>query len=247
MWLWILSALFLALVGQSGSSCSLGCRRHESFPTWVAITISAVVVLTAVGIVVYRRVRAARAARALEKAIAEQAQEQALAAKPDKRAEIQELSAQIQQGINALKASRLGGGRRGSAALYTLPWYVLVGPPGAGKTTALRHSGLVFPYLDPSGGGVRGVGGTRNCDWWFTNEAILLDTAGRYTTEAEDHEEWMAFLEQLRKFRSDKPLNGVVVAVSISELLDATDEQIEETGRKVRARIDEMQQTLRMS
>jgi type VI secretion system protein ImpL len=39
---------------------------------------------------------------------------------------------------------------------------------------------------------VRGVGGTRNCDWWFTNEAILLDTAGRYTTESDDRDEWIA-------------------------------------------------------
>ena len=30
---------------------------------------------------------------------------------------------------------------------------------------------------------VRGVGGTRNCDWWFTDEAVLIDTAGRYTTQ----------------------------------------------------------------
>src|SRR5262249_34668750 len=93
--------------------------------------------------------------------------------------------------------------------------------------------------------GVRGVGGTRNCDWWFTNEAILLDTAGRYTTEADDHDEWMAFLEQLLKYRAEKPLNGVIVAVSVSELLDATDDQIQGTAAKVRARIDEMQATLK--
>ena len=30
---------------------------------------------------------------------------------------------------------------------------------------------------------VQGIGGTRNCNWWFTDEAILIDTAGRYTTQ----------------------------------------------------------------
>jgi type VI secretion system protein ImpL len=250
MWLWILSALFLAVVWTVWfllrPPADIEGPAVESFPTWLAITITAVIVLLLVGLVVYRRIRAARAARALEKAIAQQAQEQALNAKPERRAEILELHKQIQDGIASLKASKLGGGKRGADALYVLPWYVMVGPPGAGKTTALRHSGLQFPYLDPNGGGVRGVGGTRNCDWWFTNEAILLDTAGRYTTEADDHDEWMAFLEQLLKYREEKPINGVIVAVSISELLDATDDQIEQTAKKVRARIDEMQQTLHM-
>ena len=32
-------------------------------------------------------------------------------------------------------------------------------------------------------GAVHGVGGTRNCDWWFTDDAVLIDTAGRYTTQ----------------------------------------------------------------
>jgi len=245
MWLWILSALFLALVWgvwfilrPTGPG-----PGAEVFPTWIPLVITAVVVVALISLVVYRRIRAARAARALEKAIAQQAQEQALNAKPERRAEIQELHRQLQEGINALKQSKLGGGTN---ALYSLPWYVMVGPPGAGKTTALRHSGLVFPYLDPAGGGVRGVGGTRNCDWWFTNEAILLDTAGRYTTEADDHDEWMAFLEQLLKYRPDKPVNGVVVAVSVSELVDATEEQVESVAKKVRSRIDEMQSTLKM-
>ncbi|MCC6558965.1 MAG: type VI secretion system membrane subunit TssM [Polyangiaceae bacterium] len=250
MWLWILSALFLAVVWTVWfllrPPADIEGPAVESFPTWIPIVATVAVVLLLVGLLVYRRIRAARAARALEKAIAQQAQEQALNAKPERRAEIQELHKQIQDGIQALKTSKLGGGKRGSDALYVLPWYVMVGPPGAGKTTALRHSGLQFPYLDPNGGGVRGVGGTRNCDWWFTNEAILLDTAGRYTTEADDHDEWMAFLEQLLKYREEKPINGVIVCVSISELLDATDDQIEQTAKKVRARIDEMQQTLHM-
>lgn len=246
MWLWILSALFLALVWGVWFILTPPGADTGILPTWIPVLVTVLVVLMLVGIVLYRRFRAARAARALEKAIAQQAQEQALAAKPERRAEILELHKQIQSGISALKTSKLGGGKRGSNALYELPWYAIVGPPGAGKTTALRHSGLVFPYLDPQGGGVRGVGGTRNCDWWFTNEAIILDTAGRYTTETGDHDEWMAFLEQLLKYRAHKPLNGVIVAVSVSELLDGTDEQIEQMGQRLRQRIDEMQETLRM-
>ena len=53
--------------------------------------------------------------------------------------------------------------------LYELPWYTIIGAPGSGKTTALRNAGLRFPLADQMGEqAVRGVGGTRNCDWWFT-------------------------------------------------------------------------------
>ena len=215
---------------------------------WIPIAASVVIVLLAVALFVIKRIRMARAANALESAIAGQGQQQALNARPEKRAEIQELQKQVSSGISALKKSKLGAGKKsGAAALYSLPWYVIIGPPGAGKTTALKHSGLVFPYADPtSGGGVRGVGGTRNCDWWFTNEAILLDTAGRYTTEADDRDEWIAFLQMLRKYRSRQPLNGILVAISVADLIDANEQQIEAMGKKVRARVDEVMTQLHM-
>jgi type VI secretion system protein ImpL len=122
---------------------------------------------------------------------------------------------------------------------------MIVGPPGAGKTTALGTRASSSPTSRRAGGGVRGVGGTRNCDWWFTNEAILLDTAGRYTTESDDRDEWIAFLEQLKKYRPKKPINGVLVAVSVERAARREREQIEATGKKIRARIDEMQDSSR--
>ena len=71
-----------------------------------------------------------------------------------------------------------------SGYLYEQPWYVIIGPPGAGKTTALINAGLKFPLAAKMGqGAVAGVGGTRLCDWWFTENAVLIDTAGRYTTQ----------------------------------------------------------------
>jgi len=210
---------------------------------WITLSATGVLLLIAIGTFVFQRVRAARSAGALERALADQARQQEANASPQKRAEIQALQKQISDGINALKSSKLGGKKRGASALYSLPWYAIIGPPGAGKTTALKASGLQFPYADSS---IRGVGGTRNCDWWFTNDAILLDTAGRYTTEHEDQSEWLSFLDMLRKYRSQKPLNGLIVAISVPDIIDANDTQIESMGKKLRARIDEVMTKLGM-
>lgn len=241
MW-WVLSALLILIAWALWFIL-------EDLALWIPITISAVIVVALITMVVVRKILARRAASALEKAIAQQGAQQAQSARPERRAEIQELQKQIGGGISALKSSRLGSGKaRGAAALYSLPWYMIIGPPGAGKTTALKHSGLHFPVTDPTGtgGAVRGVGGTRNCDWWFTNEAILLDTAGRYTTESDDRDEWLAFLGMLLKYRSKRPINGVLVAISITDLIDANDQQIESTGKKLRGRIDEIMTQLHM-
>ena len=217
-----------------------------SFPPWIPILVTAIIVVFAVALGIFRYIQAQRAASALEKAIAAQGAQQALNARPERRAEIQELQKQVQGGIAALKTSKLGGRKGGASALYSLPWYMIIGPPGAGKTTAIKHSGLVFPFQGAGGGSVRGVGGTRNCDWWFTNEAILLDTAGRYSVESDDRDEWLAFLSMLKKYRSRRPINGVLVAINIAELIDANEQQLEATGKKLRARIDEVMTQLQM-
>jgi type VI secretion system protein ImpL len=237
MWIWLL-AVFLVIGTWLGGF-------FLSWPLWLKILLTVVAVLLVVGWLVWRRLRAVIKARALERELLRQAEQQALNARPDRRAEIQELQVQMQRGMQALKGSRLGAS--GSSALYTLPWYMIIGPPGAGKTTALKQSGLVFPFTDPrSGGGVRGVGGTRNCDWWFTNEAILLDTAGRYATEADDHDEWIAFLDTLKRYRSRKPINGILVAISVTDLMEATEEQLDSYSKRLRARIDEVTNHLQM-
>lgn len=182
-------------------------------------------------------VRANRSASLIEQSIKSQAAQQMMNTRPDKRPEIEELQKQLETAIDRLKKSKLGQGRRGSAALYALPWYMFIGPPGAGKTTAIANSGLNFPLGTDR---IRGVGGTRNCDWFFTDSAILLDTAGRYVTEPEDEEEWEAFLDTLKKHRSSRPVNGVIVGISIEELAGASPDEIEQHARSIRGRVDEL-------
>ena len=91
-----------------------------------------------------------RAARGLEKALLQQAKEQARVVRPDLQIEVQQMQDEFDKAVGALKGSKLGA--NGRDALYPLPWYAIIGPPGAGKSTALRNSGLQFPYL-PAGRG----------------------------------------------------------------------------------------------
>ena len=98
------------------------------------------------------------------------------------------------EAIGTIKTSKLGQ-LSGDAALYELPWYMVIGNPAAGKSTAIASSGLQFPFADSKI--VQGVGGTRNCDWFFTTDGILLDTAGRYSVNEEDRAEWLGFLDLL--------------------------------------------------
>jgi len=236
MWIWLISILIVVADWIGGTL--LG------WPLWLEILISVLAALLIVGWFVGRRVGGLLKARAIERDMMRQAHQQAMNARPDRRAEILELQAQMQRGLQALRQAPHGGG---GSALFRLPWYMIVGPPGAGKTTALRQSGLAFPALDPrSGGGMRGIGGTRNCDWWFTNEAILLDTAGRYATEADDYDEWTAFLDTLKRYRSAKPINGVLVAISITDLAEAREDQVDAIAKRLRARIDEIATRLQM-
>ena len=132
--------------------------------------------------------------------------------------ELKEMRTRMRDALKTLRKSKLGG-----RSIYQLPWYIMIGPPGAGKTTAIVNSGLKFPLAEKLGmKALGGVGGTRNCDWWFTNEAVLIDTAGRYTTQDSDEEAdsqaWGGFLKMLRKFRKRQPINGAIVAISLSDL-----------------------------
>lgn len=214
-------------------------------PIWIAIVSTVVILAILVTVVLYRVFKARRAAREIEKALQAQADQHAARARPDLQADIESMKGEFLKAVGALKTSKLGG-KRPAEALYALPWYLIIGPPGSGKSTALRNSGLRFPYLSKNGGGVQGVGGTRNCQWWMTNDAVILDTAGRYTTEDSDHDEWMAFLELLKRNRPKAPVNGVMVAIAVTDLLDGHPEAIITRAREIRSRIDEVMNRLEM-
>ena len=177
----------------------------------------------------------------LESGVAEKAADEADDRSNEEAAALRD---RMSTALSLLKRAR---GTRGY--LYEQPWYVIIGPPGAGKTTALLNSGLKFPLAAEMGqGAVAGVGGTRLCDWWFTENAVLIDTAGRYTTQdsnaAVDRAGWDAFLDLLRRTRPRQPLNGVIVAIALSDIASAPNDERVAHARAVRRRVKELEERL---
>jgi len=162
--------------------------------------------------------------------------------------ELNTLNERFTKAIEVLKTAPSASGRsffKRGAFLYELPWYIFIGAPGSGKTTALLNAGLTFPLAEKLGNAsVRGVGGTRNCDWWFTDEAVLIDTAGRYTMQesdsATDAAAWDGFLALLRKSRPRRPINGVLLTVNIQDLLQQAPAERKDHAAKLRARMQEL-------
>jgi type VI secretion system protein ImpL len=232
--------LLAAIIWYAGPYLAFADYQPLASATARLVAIALVVAAWA-GSRLMKRLRAGRASDNLLAAVVRQS-----AADTAPSADALQLRERFEEAAVLLKQKRHRG-----HTLYDLPWYVIIGAPGSGKTTALINSGLHFPLEQRVGkGALRGVGGTRNCDWWFTDEAVFLDTAGRYTTHdsdaATDRGGWLEFLALLRKYRQRRPVNGIILAVSALDLMVYTRPEREAHVAAVRRRLDEINTELRI-
>ncbi len=158
-------------------------------------------------------------------------------ADPAKVARLDDLRKKFEEGVEKFKSA--------GKDLYSLPWYLLVGPAGSGKTEALRHCKVGFPPgLQDC---FQGAGGTLNMHWWFMNQAVVLDTAGRMFMEEaalQGGSEWREFLKLLKQSRPNAPLNGMLLVIGVDSLIKDTAEQIEQKAGHIAKQLDTIQRTL---
>lgn len=143
--------------------------------------------------------------------------------------------------VKSLKKSHLK--LRGDP-LYVLPWYMVFGKPRSGKSTALKNAKLLSPAMELS---EHADGSTLNLEWWLYDQAIVIDTAGRYAVpdvDKRDRQEWSTLLQMLSKHKQKEPLNGLVLVVSADRLLNDSDEELRAEGQQVRSGINELMERL---
>ena len=247
-WNFLLDPRVLGLLGILALAAFLFIGARELQLALIYAGSALVAVLLLFGIVwLVRKIRAVRAARRLEAAIEDDAEQATLTIRAADRAPAEAVRDRLLTAVKTIRSSRLGQ-LTGAAALYELPWYVVIGNPAAGKSSAIIKSGLNFPLAADGSklesAVVQGIGGTRNCDWFMTSEGILLDTAGRYSVHEEDHAEWLGFLGLLKKHRPLAPINGVLVAVSVAELMQGKPEAAIQLAKRLRQRVQELTEKL---
>ena len=239
LWVFIGLVIFCGFIWFFGPLISFGTMQPLAEDLTRMIVIGVIAILWLISLLLAQL----RAARKNQMFVAELAAPEPTAAPKAGEANVAELNSKFAQILAEMKRSKLGNKK----FLRDMPWYVIIGPPGSGKTTALRQSGLKFP-LDLSDD-LKGVGGTRNCDWFFTEDAVLVDTAGRYVQQQSapevDAAEWLGFLDMLKKHRGRRALNGVILTLSVKELLSG-EASVQAHGREIRKRLAELRERLQI-
>lgn len=210
----------------------------KPYGIWVGVGILVLSLLFFGGYFLWRRMRARRQSKAFTSAIeAQTAAAPRSISDPNQRAALDKLRQKFQTGMQEFKS-------RGKD-IYKLPWYVIIGESGSGKTEAIRHSGIEFPPgLQDE---LQGSGGTVNMDWWFTNRGIILDTAGSMIfreAQAGNAPEWTEFLRLLKKARPHCPVNGLFLVLSIESLIKDSADKIAEKASRLAQQLDLIQRTL---
>ncbi len=158
----------------------------------------------------------------------------------------QDLPSGAEEVVKFLQTSNLAG-TNGKEAVYALPWYIVAGMPKSGKSSLVLGSNLNFQTLPSQRQSEQKmVRPTRNIDWRVTSDAVFVDTAGRYQTEGADEDEWNSLLETIKKYRSNRPVDGMLLVADTEKILNSDERQIEELAKVMRTRLDEAMQRLKV-
>ena len=213
-----------------------------NWPWWVGICLVLCLVGLFIGALFLRKLLLRRKEQQFVQQVIEQDNAQMNKLTMDEQNQLKELQDKWKEAVDTLRRSHL---KKQGNPLYVLPWYLVMGESGSGKTTAITSARISSPFAEMSH--TSGISGTRNCDWWFFDQAIIIDTAGRYAMPIDsgrDNEEWQKFLSLLVKYRKREPIHGLIITVAADKLLNSTPEVLDGDGKQVRRRIDELMRVL---
>lgn len=152
---------------------------------------------------------------------------------PQTRKKLEALHNRFQGAMHFLNKTTIT--RHGATVQLTqLPWYLLLGPHQAGKTSLLSHSNVNFVLQRQfSNQQTTKIESSEHCDWWVTRDIGIIDVPGKYlipsTATHTDKKSpsqpalWPFFLQLLKKQTHKDGLAGIIIALPLPEIMQHGD------------------------
>jgi type VI protein secretion system component VasK len=124
---------------------------------------------------------------------------------------------------------------------YSMPWYLVLGSPGSGRSTAIRSLNLSWPRGDnplPMGGG------QPLCSYWMPEKAIFIEPTARVVGPSRQQGLLTELAEDLKAARPREPIDGIVLVVNTQIIADSTEDGVDDYAKALRKELIEVNQTL---
>ncbi|STZ63341.1 Uncharacterized protein conserved in bacteria [Moraxella lacunata] len=240
----------ISMIWFGGAYLQIGTWKPLE-PTWVKVLLSCLIILVVIGVNVYKWYKQ----RQLNKHVMEELKASDLSS-DDKAVNKNKITEQfnsvdlILQKHNDTQnknlVQRLFTDKKGY--IYQKPWFLLVGASGVGKTTSILNSGLKFPIGTVDN--TSRLAGTQDCDWFLTDDAVLIDTAGRFVeqdSQSKNSDDWQELLHLLKRCRTKQPINGLVLMIGADDIMKNDEQYLESQLSEFRIRLQEVQNTFNIS
>lgn len=240
----------ISMIWLGGAYFQIGAWKPLE-PTWVKVLLSCLIVLVVIGVNTYKWYKQ----RQLNKHVMEELKASDLSS-DDKSINKNKITEQFNSVDLILQkhhdtqnknlVQRLFADKKGY--IYQKPWFLLVGASGVGKTTSVLNSGLKFPIGTVEN--TSRLAGTQDCDWFLTDDAVLIDTAGRFVeqdNQSKNSDDWQELLHLLKRCRTKQPINGLVLMIGADDIIKNDEQYLENQLSEFRIRLQEVQNTFNIS
>ncbi len=119
---------------------------------------------------------------------------------------------------------------------YSLPWLIMVGTDGSGKTGWLTDVG--FEQIS-----VAAAEKSSDICFWLGENAVVIELAGHYYTREKDpvnESLWLHLIHLLHITRPRQPITGIIAALSMEQLVTRQHSGLAELARQLRWRLQEL-------
>ncbi|MDP3371398.1 MAG: type VI secretion protein IcmF/TssM N-terminal domain-containing protein [Candidatus Paracaedibacteraceae bacterium] len=111
---------------------------------------------------------------------------------------------------------------------YQVPWFLVLGTEGSGKSSLFESGGLHLPLGTPdfSKGKLKA-----SCRWWFLQGGVYIELKGDLFIQKDNAKSkekmWRSFIVLLTRYRAARPINGIILTIPATELYGKDKESTE--------------------